>query len=86
MSSQDVSRCNHGSVSPIFAGDLYGFGLEKSGVRLLAAVLFSTSAESYSHHLAHQEGPRLPSGSLQDLTEGMGCTSVSISLKMAKTQ
>lgn len=30
MSSQDVSRCNHGSVSPIFAGDLlYGFGLEK---------------------------------------------------------
>jgi len=39
------------------------------GVRLLAgpsAVISSAGAVSYSQHLAHQEGPQLPSGSLQD--------------------
>lgn len=91
MSSQDVSRCNCGSISPVFAADLlYGFGSEKTlPLWLLAgrsAVLFSAGAVSYSHHLAHQDGPQLPSGSLQDFTEGMGCTLVSISLKMAKPQ
>lgn len=87
MSSQDVSRCNHASLPPIFAGDLLDdFGLEK---RLIlwceAAHLLLFRCFLCCHSLAHQDGPWLPSGSFQDLTEGVGCTLVSVSLEMDKT-